>query len=209
MNGQHVLEELSAYLDGQAEDGARIQRHLQSCPDCARRHLELLQVREHVRALEAPRVSPDFAERVLADIEAATPARDWSGWFSPRICLAGAAAGLLLVAGLWLSLEPAVVPQPLGPEIAEERLLDDEATLAVYAELLEDGGLSETAMLGAVDGPDNLPVDTFVSTLADSSGPEAPVDWYDDGDLMDVLEQLAAEDPDTLSELLKTHWEDG
>ncbi len=40
----HVLDELSAYIDGESRDPEFIARHLQSCPECARRHVELLKL---------------------------------------------------------------------------------------------------------------------------------------------------------------------
>ena len=64
MNNRHVLDDLSAYLDGECTEPARVVRHLQTCAPCAKRYQELRVLSGQVRALKPPAVSPEFAARV-------------------------------------------------------------------------------------------------------------------------------------------------
>jgi len=74
MNG-HVLDRLSAYMDGElsASEGATVRDHLGDCPECSRRLDELVGLDEKVRELpaEAPEGYFDsFPHRVRQRLEA-------------------------------------------------------------------------------------------------------------------------------------------
>lgn len=93
----HVLELLSAYLDGElaAPERVRVQGHLGECVECSRRMEELAAVDEIARALpaEAPEAYFDgFASRVRARL---SPRPRASSWRLPVWTLA-VAAGLFL-----------------------------------------------------------------------------------------------------------------
>ena len=109
MKKHPVLEELSAYIDGEARDPEQIARHLQQCEVCAKRHLQLLKVSAQVQSLPAPEESPAFLHRVLAETEALDAAAQaraqrWQyGWRQTALAM----GMVLLLAGgglmLWLT----------------------------------------------------------------------------------------------------------
>jgi hypothetical protein len=91
MRSEHVLGDLSAYIDGESTDPEGIARHLQQCPSCARRYMELSRLSSHLRALRGPEVHPAFSTRVMAAIAEAPQGSRLKGW---RRVLAPAAAAL-------------------------------------------------------------------------------------------------------------------
>lgn len=102
MKNEHVIDQLSAYLDGEAADPARIEAHLQDCLTCRKRYDELTRLSQYMRELAEPDVSPSFAARVVlrAKESNARPAALW-----PRFMWSGAvAAALLLVTAAWFSV---------------------------------------------------------------------------------------------------------
>jgi len=153
MKKGHVLDELSAYIDGEARDPERIERHLRQCPACARRHLELLRLSSHLGALREPEVSPAFLTRVMAHAREAEPLPARRAWWAaaPRWGMAIA----LIVAGLGLlygnlpggGTLPGGRTAP-GPETpgavaglpeASADYLDDEAVVEALAALMDQG----------------------------------------------------------------------
>lgn len=201
MNTPHVLDELSAYIDGQCSDPDRIARHLQACPACARRHLELLKITAHVQALQAPPVKPDFATRVWAGI-AEEPAANIYPWRT-ALRLACAASFLVLAsAGLWhwtTNGEPAspgavASPQPRlnlswqdDEQIVEEfsRLLDAGADLDLFGDPEDSAGSlamgtaalepALTVLVGPpAAGADDEPLDDGLGELLDALGDTDP-----------------------------------
>ncbi len=130
MNEHIQPEEISAYLDGEASNPGAVQKHLQTCMVCARVHMQIAKLSAHLGALSGPEVSHDFAARVLASIDAATPsgriAKAW--WVRVAVPLA-AAAGVLLALS---TLVPVRVDAPELRIIAEVPA-DDQAIKTPYA----------------------------------------------------------------------------
>jgi hypothetical protein len=62
------IKELSAYLDGEADDAGRVSAELERSDDAARTFSELEQVSERLRALPEPGVAPAFADAVMARV---------------------------------------------------------------------------------------------------------------------------------------------
>jgi anti-sigma factor RsiW len=150
---EHVLDELSAYVDGEARDPARIARHLQHCESCARRRMELLKLSVHLKALHAPAPNALFVSQVMTRIEAAAPpARPfWLSMFAPAF--AGAAALFLLAAlgiyavGLRQAPEVAPVARVQSvPAVSEEQVVEQ------VTRLLEAGG--DVSLLEGTLSPD-------------------------------------------------------
>ena len=68
MSDKHVLHELSAYIDGETPGAARIERHLQHCADCAKRHMQLLKMSAHLNTLRRGESQPEFIADVLTRV---------------------------------------------------------------------------------------------------------------------------------------------
>lgn len=79
MNCNDAARMVAAYADGEIEGLRRhtIRKHLRSCPECAAKHQEIVDLRARVRA-EVPRFKAPAAlrERVVALAQTARPARN-------------------------------------------------------------------------------------------------------------------------------------
>ena len=145
----HVLDELSAYLDGEADDMARVARHIQHCEACAKRHIELLRLSNHLRHLPEPAVSPDFTARVIMRVEEDHP-RAWRTAFRPvRLAALALAACLIAMAAVVFQNRFASAPATSSPATAmsnpqlaalEMETTDFEWLNAIEGELTAFGG---------------------------------------------------------------------
>ncbi len=117
MKDRHVIEELSAYMDGEARDPARIARHLQHCESCARHHMQLLKLSTHLHALPLPEPRPEFLTRVMAQVaeEKAPSPRLWFPFSLRAPAWAMSFAMVLIVTGLALGwfYRPQSAPLPM------------------------------------------------------------------------------------------------
>jgi hypothetical protein len=120
MNHRHLLpDEIDQLLDGEAGFGvAPLQAHLRECAQCQAAYEEERQVVEVLEHLPRLAPSPDFASRVMAQVQIYEPwhvaARDAVlGWLKPlkprsqpvRLALGGlglSIAALVSVASIWL-----------------------------------------------------------------------------------------------------------
>lgn len=106
MMTKETIEELSAFLDGEAKAPERIAEMLQKDPEAARYVAELRRLSERVRSLSPPAVNPAFSTRVLGRVreETARPSA-WSRRPLVRLVgiLAAAAVVLAVVGGAWLA----------------------------------------------------------------------------------------------------------
>jgi negative regulator of sigma E activity len=98
MKDERLHEELSAYLDGEAADPARVARRLQEDPDAARRYGELARLSARVKALPGPEVNPTFAARVMAHVRETSVARPVWPWAKTLTWATAAAAVVALIA---------------------------------------------------------------------------------------------------------------
>ena len=202
----HVLHELSEYLDGECRDPERIARHLQSCPDCARRHVELLKLSSHVQALRGPETHPGFVTRVMAHAAETTPARIWFPRLSPRLaavlCVAGLAA-----AGTWRwtpGSTPSTTPQPVSPRV-NVAWQDDAQVVEALGRLMDVG--APTDLFGDLEDAaefDETPValDAILESLADESVEDGFDDPFGQDELSGLMDSLDEEDVQVLRGLL-------
>ena len=96
----HVkLEDLWAYIDGEAKDAERVRAHLQQCAECAQRHVAMAKVSAGVQALPVPELRGGLASRVVAVIEDSEAHR--GSWWQRVGAPVAVAAALLLTAGLF------------------------------------------------------------------------------------------------------------
>ena len=214
MSTPHVLDELSAYIDGESHDPQRIARHLQSCPECARRHMELSKLAGHVHALRAPEVLPGFSERIAARVQADTPTPFWRQPFVTQrvVPTAWALAAVLCIVGTaYVVIQQVEAPLrdvPIATSPAEAIDPDPE----LLAHILERG-IWETPFEEADSEEDTMPadlsVDLLIDALAATVGEEGAEAWYEEEDLLAILETLAEADVQILSELAQDHWDEG
>lgn len=225
MSTKHVLDELSAYIDGEAVHPERIARHLQHCTDCARRHMALMRLSAHVQALPKPPENPDLLGRVLAEVgraQAETEARPnvipFAAYWKP---LAGVAAAALLIVAVGLgwrgfrqedgSAAPAAI-------VAENQpLLQDDAVITQMVALLDAG--SDLALFEPVDtteaaAEETLPdppeaVDALLASIAATTPRETLELAEFDEDVFGDVEGLSGPEALAFQGLLATYLNEG
>jgi len=114
---------------------AALDRHLESCPRCARECARQRAVWNALDLWEAEPVTPDFDRRLYRRLEAGRSAAWWRRIVPPsllRPALPLAAAAALLLAGVWLQrpagvrTAPPAEPRAQAMELEQvERTLDD------------------------------------------------------------------------------------
>ena len=190
MRDDHVLHELSAYLDGECPDPERVARHLDACPDCAARHRELEALSAGLRGLAPPEVHPAFVTRVLGAIEApAAGPRRWRAFRLGGVFAAMAGLAVVVVGAFYLS-GPTVPPGstvgqafPRSPVPSETLLL---AELERRFREDEQADVWETAEEQAAWPDDGIGADDF------SGHPQPDAFWLDALAEADWFEPMAA-----------------
>ncbi len=204
----HVVDELSAYIDGESRNPEFIARHLQSCPDCARRHVELLKLSGHLKALSAPEVHPAFVTRVVAHTVDIPRARVWFPLLSPRR-VAALCIVLLVAAGTWRWLPESTAPAPQHSPVQRVNIAwQDDAQVVEALGRLMDAGLP-VDLFGDMDEatdteePD-VALESMLESLADASSEEVFMDPFAHQDLDSMMDAIAGEDVEILNGLLQT-----
>lgn len=150
---KHVLDDLTAYLDGALAPGERaaVEAHLAACAGCRAERVRLaraLALLAHLPPATEP--SPGFEQRFQARLAAERPAperpgwRDWLSWRWVAPALATAAVAVVLVV-------------TTGRERAHER------ALAEHLDLLEN--YEVVASVGAVETPEDAEVVAHLDQL--------------------------------------------
>ena len=174
------IEELSAYLDGEAKHPDKVRQHLRDSDDGARMYQALSEVSEQLRSLPKASVRPGFSGRVLASLESPRPR--WSLTRSVPAWASVAAVALVVVLAL-LSLDgtldsPALqraasTPMILSPQTTA--LEDEEALVAEFERRIASGTESEaflsSGLYGEAEPMEALPTDLLLAL--------APTDWVD------------------------------
>lgn len=173
MSQKHIsIDELSAYIDGEARHPDAIREHLQRCAECAQRHTQLAKLSSHLRTLPAPDVSPAFATRVMAAVREARPEPAgfrWLRWASVGV---GVAAALVLAAA-WLTSRPAPPPAVVAGN-SPAAAADPDRLMQVIAERIERGEDPGLVEADALDDAESIPAsaDLELALLAQS-------EWFD------------------------------
>lgn len=174
------IEELSAYLDGEAKDPDKVRRHLKDSDEGARMYRALSEVSKHVKSLPEQSVRPGFSGRVLASLESPKPR--WSLTRSAPAWASLAAAAVVVVLAL-LGLNdtigsPAIQTAFSTPTVStpQTTLLEDEEALVAEFERQIASGTESEALLsaGIYEEPEpvqELPADLLIAL--------APADWLD------------------------------
>lgn len=207
-NTAHVIGELSAYLDGEVRDPERIARHLQSCPDCARRHVELQELSRHLKALRGPEVHPAFVTRVMAHTTDVQPERSWIPRRSPRLATVLSVA-VLAAAGAWRWMPqtpdaPIPVPVALRVNLAWQ---DDTNVVEALSQLIDSG--APVDLFGDVDEPGDtddavVGLDFMLESLAEASADADVVDPFAQDDLSGLSYSTGEDDQPLLNDLLES-----
>ena len=143
-----VRSVLAAYLDGELKPSTAeaVRRHLERCPDCARRAAQLEEMWRLLDAAAAPPIRPGFTERMMARIveEKALEALEARSRPSRRLrdlaaTVSGLAAGLVLGVALysWTGLPP----EPNSPV---EREVSRAVAFLEDVDLLDEVAVVET-----------------------------------------------------------------
>ncbi len=160
-----TIDEISAYLDGEAADADAAQRLIQQSEEAATAYVAYSKLSAHLKALPEPDVHPAFATRVLARIEEEQAARSprWVRWFAG----ATAAAALCLAAALPFALnrdETPGAPTTTATNVSEDaivnelarRVAEGDATDAVQPEAYTFGDLMATYSAPVAQGDDEI-----------------------------------------------------
>lgn len=112
MTHERRIEELSAYLDGEAERPAEVERLIAGDPEATREYEQLRALSRRLQAMPEPVVHPGFTTRVMAEalepeaprlrsagLLARGPSWAWHAWAAAALLLI-AAGGLLYAAYL-------------------------------------------------------------------------------------------------------------
>lgn len=167
MSQKHIsIDELSAYIDGEAKRPEAIRDHLQRCAECAQRHTQLAKLSSHLRTLPAPEVSPAFATRVMASVREARPEPAgfrWLRWASVGV---GVAAALVLAAAWMVNRPPA--PPPAVANNTPTAAANPERLMQIIAARIEQGedpGIAGYDM-GELDDVEAVPESSDVELAA-------------------------------------------
>jgi len=211
---EHVLDELSAYIDGEAQEPARIARHLQFCELCARRHMELLRLSANLRGMAQPETRPEFVTRVVAcaAAEQARPETRRAGrWVLtlPQWGMAAAAAIFIVAAGLnsWQLMHPGTAPVVESPQPVA--VSGEEALAAAFEGLIAQG--VDPALLSppeetAEEPAAEVPLEAVLDLLADNSGSTGSwEDAYAGEEAGNTMESLDQEEADAFLEVLREY----
>jgi hypothetical protein len=212
MSKRHVLEELSAYIDGEARHPKRIERHLSQCPDCARRHMELLKLSSHLGAMKDPEVAPAFLTRVLAharEEEMLTVRGAWlTGMAQWGAALALIVAGLALLYGVWPDGGQSTTALPVQVAVdPNAAFLDDEHIVEAMAELMEEGVdltyvASDTPRNWLLDD-DSISYDEAVALLVEDVTDEDAATYQETGsNVYGLIDGMETSETETLESLL-------
>jgi hypothetical protein len=211
---KHVIDELSAYIDGESRRPEDVRRHLQVCESCARRHIELLKLSATLHEMESPVANPEFTRNVLARITAETAATGtrWrTPFLTPRFAWAMAAAFLIVFSGMavWFALGPS----PETRLVQQCRAWNDDETIIAQFEKLIIEGVDPGALLfvspeGEIDM--EITFDDIAEVLAlaieeDLTGMDEGTELFDSGDIYFGIEALDSQTEAVLRELLNEY----
>lgn len=213
MSHKHIsIDELSAYLDGEAKHPAAVREHLQRCAECAQRHAELGKLSSHLRTLPAPDVSPAFATRVMAAVREARPEPSgyrWLRWASGSF---GVAVALVLAAA-WVMNRPPAAPPAVAANPPAQAVDADRLMQVIEARIAqgEDPGAVEYAAADW-DNTEAIPVsaDLELALLAQS-------EWFDplaeevdsNTDVDTMISSLSPEQVRVFKQLLTAYAKEG
>ncbi|HRI87139.1 MAG TPA: hypothetical protein PLJ47_07625 [Candidatus Hydrogenedentes bacterium] len=217
---QKLQDELSAYLDGEADDPAHIARLIAEDADVARVYAGMQRLSSQVKSLAAPEVHPAFATRVMAHVREAepVPSAPRHVWRWSLIAVSAAAALFAVTFAPSFFTDPQLAPSDeLNGQVAqvlEMRAMPENALLiALESEPMDSetrGGWEDDAesyMNFAQDATLEQEYVDLVATVAALTHDDMPLD--DDGDVYEAMESLNDAERGALRQLLSDYAEGG
>jgi hypothetical protein len=204
------LEELSAYLDGEARDPAAVERQLREDPEAAQHYRALTTLSTHLRRLPPPNVHPAFAARVIAAVSSRRPlAANQSRTVRLVMALGAPLVALALIAVTAsvlrrtapssttdLPVAEVLHPQAEDPEEVYDGLLD-QLLYTDFEEALQWFDESPEAVAAEEDLVEILPSEEWLNSALAALDAES--------DLDDVVESLDPEEKEILETLLNEY----
>jgi len=198
----HPGDDLSARLDGQADDPARVEAHLAECAECAHRFRELKTVSDAVKGLPGPTVSDAFALRIAARIRRPAPRLRY--WPAASGLLA-AAATIVIIAAVVLSLrQPAPI---LTTTRAEDISPAGESALVADILLGADASPLDYGFPVPGDTPEISPEELILALSASGWFEDAAEAWEAETDIDELVQSLDQTQQMEFKRLLRTYEE--
>jgi len=209
MKDEHVIDELSAYLDGAVKDPQRIACHLERCPACAQRYQELRALSLHLRALPVPEAPPAFLTRVMARVGETSFAPAYPPVWQRAAALAVAAGVVAVLAGLALYRPYWAAPSrdPVGTVADNLAVLDEDALVAEIEQRLAQGAdIDAWTATYFADVSEDLSADDMIAGLSETEWFGTFVDtWETEADLDTLILALDQAETETFKELLRQY----
>jgi Putative zinc-finger len=189
MNGVHLDEALSGYLDGELDPHGRqhAEDHLATCAECRSQLDALNRVRSVLRGASQVEPPPGFIERVVRERRRRR--------FIPAIAaVAGLAAVWLLVLGV-IAAGPLKIEPPVGDIATAQAGLGGRAVPSRAPERVEGDEISfevsdEEDIPAAYDPPDEVAGTDLVEVFRATNEKGWLAVYEDDGSMIVVYEQL-------------------
>jgi len=215
---KHIkIDELSAYLDGEAGALPVLESHLESCDACREQLASMRSVSRKLQDLPMPEVHPAFALRVLAGISDQESTRGRTSILRWVYSLTSVAVAAVLILALTLngSFDGPTAgidePDSIGTVAMSSVLRQDEEALfdqlsAHFAR--NDGDYSIISAAYSVTTPEPVTSDSVLLEFAlGDSRSRAQVDrqWPDSKDLRTTINGLNAHESDLFRQMLAAH----
>lgn len=217
-----LYEMLSAYLDGESDAPAEIERLIESDADAARLYTELSRLSTSLKSLPAPEVHPAFATRVMAHVREARDAGSAvPAWRQVVVKLLGAAAAVALIAiAVWpfwpgKGITEPTEKDPVLAEVLRLRNQPEQSLAAQFGPLI-----AEPYSAGASKGP--LDIDSGLALVSDPAVAEDYAEVVgkvatllrddngcDDDDVFVAIDSLSESQAEALRALLTDYDEGG
>ena len=176
------VEELSAFLDGEAKQPEKVRRLLQESEGAAREHAALAKVSDQVRSLPEAHVRPEFSGRVMASLQDSRPRRPLPWQVPVGASLMTAILAAVAVVGLIDGGTPPSVPTIVSVSeqtTPETVALEDEDALVAELERRIASGRTSTAVLNASFYEEPAPVEELPADLLLALAPDGWLDSFD------------------------------
>lgn len=186
-------KQLSAFMDGWANDPVGVKRHLDACADCRARLEGLEALSRGLKAMPAPSVRPEFVTRVMAQAQDVLQQARVPSFVRAGLSLAVLTGLVLVVFGVFhpMSFTPS---QPTDYDATQAALADAEWDIEGDAFVDETVPTSDEVIF-------ELSQEEWFASLEQ--------EWDRETDLQTVVDSLTAEETLIFEELLRTYREEG
>jgi predicted anti-sigma-YlaC factor YlaD len=215
---KHIkTDELSAYLDGEAENSKTVEYHLDTCEACSDKLESMRSLSNQFQNFSEPEIHPAFAQRVLASIAEEKSTQERSGILRWVYGMSPIAVLALLLVTITLNT-PENPPRSADEATATDTtalmvtiLQQDEADLfdQLSEKLAKDGtetSIVATAYQGTTLDSSSVDTTTLAFALSETKN-RAQVDnqWPDSHDVRTTVNHLNAQESDLFRQMLIVH----